>query len=268
MRDRGEGVAPDGTVVTGVARERVPAAYEPVIADAVERLRGRLGDDLHSVYLYGSVATGQACPPGSDVDLLAVTRSGQVDLTSLASDLGDRYAYLAREVGIAHAAVSVYERDDVVGHGERCFLKHYAVCVAGDDLRDALPTCRATSGLAFGFNGDVGHVLARYGERLRIEPDPTGRADAATKACRKILMAAATLLSTREGGWSTDRVTGADLIARHAPEHADLAAAALARSVAGEVDDTTFAIIDRLGGWLAEEYALSPGAGHGNEAVG
>ena len=56
-------------IVTGVRRERMPAAFEPVVEAARSRLRKR---GVCSLYLYGSVATGAAQPPTSDVDLLTV----------------------------------------------------------------------------------------------------------------------------------------------------------------------------------------------------
>ena len=47
VADPEEGVAADGTIRTGAHRDRVPAAFEPVLADAVEPLslngRGRAG---------------------------------------------------------------------------------------------------------------------------------------------------------------------------------------------------------------------------------
>lgn len=55
MRDPDEGVAPDGTIVTGVRRDRVPAAFEPVLAAATEALPDGVG-----LHVDGSVATGQA----------------------------------------------------------------------------------------------------------------------------------------------------------------------------------------------------------------
>ena len=45
--------------------------YDAVVADAVDALRAGLRDDLLSVHVYGSVATGQARVPTSDLDLVA-----------------------------------------------------------------------------------------------------------------------------------------------------------------------------------------------------
>jgi len=70
VRDPGEGVAADGTITTGAARSRVPQVFEPVLSTAARAIAAA-GRDA-SAYLYGSVATGQARPGSSDVDLLTV----------------------------------------------------------------------------------------------------------------------------------------------------------------------------------------------------
>jgi uncharacterized protein len=60
MADPGEGVAPGGTIRTGAHRERVPATFEPVLADAV----ASAGEPAASLYVYGSVANG-TCEPST-----------------------------------------------------------------------------------------------------------------------------------------------------------------------------------------------------------
>jgi uncharacterized protein len=104
-RDPGEGVGADGYLVTGAARTKVPPVYEPVLADCVAMLAGAFGPRLDGLYLYGSVATGQARPPSSDVDLLALWTS-TVDtalvaavtaaLSTRSTDRGTGAALLAR----------------------------------------------------------------------------------------------------------------------------------------------------------------------------
>jgi len=68
MADPDEGVAADGTIRTGARRSRVPAAFEPVLADAV----ALAGDGGASLYVNGSVATGTVRYGSSDVDLLSI----------------------------------------------------------------------------------------------------------------------------------------------------------------------------------------------------
>jgi uncharacterized protein len=259
VRDPLEGVTAAGTIVTGADEARVPPAYTTLLREAVQTLGRALGDAAHSIYLYGSVATGQARPPRSDLDLIVVLDELLPDaVRRIADDLSARNRHLVREVGIGSVDLETLGRQDLVGDAERCFLKHYTVHLAGPDLRDDFPLCEPTARLAAGFNGDLGAVLDHVHPRLSQERDVQERDALARKTCRKILMAAATLLSVREGGWSTDRGTAVELIGRHAPQFEALAADALTWSEQGAPVDPgkVIDVVDQLGDWLAEEYAL------------
>lgn len=141
------------------------------------------------------------------------------------------------------------------GAAERCFLRHYCRHLVGPDLRAGHGPCRASVELAIGFNGDLADALTRLRAGLTATDDPAERAAVAARACRRILMAAATLLSAREGGWSTDRSTAVELIGRHAPDLRTLAADALTwAEPAGPRTGDVVAIVDRLGGWLSAAY--------------
>lgn len=91
VADPGEGLAPDGTILTGAHRDRVPAAFEPVLADAV----AFLGEAGASLYVYGSVANGTVRPGSSDVDLLSI---GLPDAAILGQRLSAQYADRCRGV--------------------------------------------------------------------------------------------------------------------------------------------------------------------------
>jgi predicted nucleotidyltransferase len=64
------------------ARDKVAAAYEPLIAGAIHVYRGLWGEAVHNIRLMGSVARGQAVAPYSDIDFIALLR-GTPDATRL-----------------------------------------------------------------------------------------------------------------------------------------------------------------------------------------
>jgi uncharacterized protein len=202
-RDPAEGVDADGYVVTGVSVDNVPPAYRPVVADCVAALTGF--PELDGLYLYGSVATGQARPPASDLDLLALWTS-TVDTSAVVAELSTRHGAMVREVGLAHGTV-----DWLASEADGCFLKHYCVPLAGRDRRVELPRYRASRALADGFNADLDTTL-----RSIVD----GKAPAA-RARRRVLLAVATIESVSHATWSTDRDTGAALLRQHHPEWTD-----------------------------------------------
>lgn len=212
MRDSAEGVAADGSIVTGVARGAVPADYEPVLA--------ALGAQLATCpavtsYLYGSVATGRARIGLSDVDFLTVGLPAD-KAARLGSELTAEFESLCRGVEIAAA-----QADDLAGSGDeaygmRVFVKHYCVHLAGPDRSADLPAYPADARAARGFNGDIARHLARWREAVdRQEPARLGR-----QLARKTLLATAGLVSILDGTWTTDRELASQSYARRHPGRA------------------------------------------------
>ena len=196
MADPGEGVAADGTIRTGVHRSRVPALFEPVLADAAA-LAGGSGASL---YVYGSVANGTVRPGASDVDLLSV---GLPDAAGLGERLSARYAALCRGVEVSTVTAANLASDTDAGYGDRVFLRHYCVHLAGPDPSAALPAFPADARAARGFNGDIAWFHRRWQQALEsgtVTADLLG-----VRAARKTLLAVAGLVSVHDRTWTTDR---------------------------------------------------------------
>ncbi|HUB41677.1 MAG TPA: nucleotidyltransferase domain-containing protein [Streptosporangiaceae bacterium] len=196
MADPDEGVAADGTIRTGARRDRVPAAFEPVLADAI----ALLGDSGASLYVYGSVATGTVHLGSSDVDLLSI---GLLDAAILERDLSARYADRCRGVEVAVATAADLAGDTDAAYGYRVFLRHYCVHLAGPDPAAALPAFPADATAARGFNGDLGQHLQQWRQGLEsgmVAADLLG-----VRAARKTLLAVAGLASVHDHTWTTDR---------------------------------------------------------------
>jgi hypothetical protein len=196
VADPGEGVAADGTIRTGAHRDRVPAAFEPVLADAV----ASLGESGASLYVYGSVANGTVRPGSSDVDLLSIGLPGAVVLGQL---LSARYADRCRGVEVAAATAADFAGDTDAAYGYRVFLRHYCVHLAGPDPSAALPAFPADVRAARGFNGDLGQQLCRW--RQGLESGTVAADLLGVRAARKALLAVAGLVSVHDRTWTTDR---------------------------------------------------------------
>jgi predicted nucleotidyltransferase len=254
VRDPREGVAPDGTITTGVARHRVPAAFEPVL-DAVCAAAGPGA----GVYLYGSVATGQARVGSSDVDVVTVGLD-PVAAQRIGRELGERFRDVCREVAIGPTQPADYRRDDDRGYGDRVFLRHYCVHLAGPDQAAGLPPYPADARAARGFNGDIALTAARWRHDLAGGADPRrlGR-----RLARKTLMTAAGLVSVHDATWTTDRALGArrgdELLPGLTPTLSELLswadgevappAADVARALDGPVAAVTTSFATTIGLW-------------------
>jgi uncharacterized protein len=196
VADPDEGVAADGTIRTGAHRDRVPAAFEPILTDAV----ALLGEPEASLYVYGSVATGTARPRSSDVDLLSI---GLPDAAIVGQRLSARYAGRCRGVEVAAATAADLAGDTDAAYGLRVFLRHYCVHLAGPDRSTALPAFPADARAARGFNGDLGQHLRLWRQGLEsraVAADLLG-----VRAARKTLLAVAGLVSVHDHTWTTGR---------------------------------------------------------------
>jgi hypothetical protein len=198
--DPREGVAADGTIVTGADRNRVPAAFEPLLADAAA-IASESGATL---YVYGSVANGTVRPRLSDVDLLSVDLA---DAGRVAQFLSARYASLCRGVEISAAAAAELVGDSDAAYGFRVFLRHYCVHLTGPDPSAALSGFPADARAARGFNGDIA-----WHRRQWRQARPSGTAAEellGIRVARKTLLAVAGLVSVHDRTWTTDRARAA-----------------------------------------------------------
>ena len=198
-----EGMRADGTIVTGASLHRIAPAFKAVLSDAVERVSA-LGEN-HSLYVYGSVATGTARVGRSDLDLVTVGLSPD-DAARISQDLSAKYAQLCRGVDIGAAQRSDHDGPGDAAYGNRVFLRHYCVHLAGPDVGQGLTDFPADDAAARGFNGDIGLCAERWRFEALGHPYPPllGR-----RIARKTLLALAGLVSVHDGLWTTDRVAAA-----------------------------------------------------------
>lgn len=213
VRDPLESLSADGTITTGVDRRRVPAPFEPLIASLTS-----LFDESVALYLYGSVATGQAVVGASDVDLIAYGVDPRA-AAQLSTRLSEDNRALTRGVAIGVLAAQDLDSGDA-GYGNRVFLKHYCAWLGGPDPAADLPTYPGDRAAARGFNGDLPLRVASWRQQCAHIADGDERLALLSRAIgRKTLFAVAGLVSVRDGVWTTDRRVAAH---RWAEIHPDL----------------------------------------------
>jgi hypothetical protein len=228
VRDPREGIDSAGHIRTGAHRSRVPAPYEPVLAALA--LVSAAAPGPVSVYLYGSVATGAARPPTSDVDAVTVGWSA-AEAATVSKQLTDQFVNLCRGVEISVSQPEHYAAPGDAAYGGRAFLRHYCVHLTGPDLTTGWPPFLADARAARGFNGDLAEHHRRWVsdldaiDRTTVDVGPTEDAvrALARRVARKTLLAVSGLVSVRDRTWTTDRVGAAERWGRlHPPLAAGL----------------------------------------------
>lgn len=165
----GYGLDPDGYILSDVSLEKIDNIFYPCIRDAIEKLVSLFPHLLHSVYVYGSVARGDAVAVKSDLDLLVIfdgelSTEELAELKTLSRTLSRTYHSLVREIGVAFA--NYYYVVDPANYYEQAFLKEICVCLHGEDLRERFGPYKLTSEIAISFNGDICEALTRTISRL------------------------------------------------------------------------------------------------------
>ncbi len=214
MADPYEGIDENGYITTGAHRSNLSAPFARAIDDAVQMCTGLL-PDLHSLYVYGSVARGTARIGDSDFDLVAVFNTDPDPDASLAvsRQLSQRHASIVRDVSIAGAGMPEIHSASANGLAWRCFIRHYCICVAGDDIARTLPRCRPSAALVEGLTADTHQLLDAARDAIASTQD---FAPLARSIARKLLLTGAAIVSLRTGTWTTDRErAAAALVARY-----------------------------------------------------
>jgi len=115
-----------------------------------------------------------------------------------------------RGVEIGRGRPADFRGDGDAAYGNRVFLRHYCVPLAGPDaLRSAEPF-PGDARAARGFNGDIGRCLDAW----RGGADPR-------RVARRTLLAAAGVISAHDRTWTTDRGVAARRWAELEPDCAD-----------------------------------------------
>lgn len=209
MLDPFEGMEQDGTIRTGVRRDRVSPEFAAVVRAAVSAV------DHHrsSLYLYGSVANGTAQVRTSDVDFLSIDLPSA---SAVAARLSKDFALLCRGVEVAAAAAGDLVGESDEAYGNRVFLRHYCIHLAGPDHAVGLAAFPADARAARGFNGDLAQHLRRWQdqhEARAARPHELG-----VRIARKTLLAVAGLVSVHDRTWTTSRPLAAQRWAEVEPE--------------------------------------------------
>jgi len=216
----GFGLDRDGYIISDVDTDKIQSIYLPCIHDSIGELTLMFPNRLHSVYLYGSVARGEAIVSKSDLDLIAMftgtlNSNESTQLKNLSAGLSQKYCSLVRDVGIA---VADYEYTiDPENYYEGAFLKELCVCVHGEDPTIGFGPYKLTSEIAVSFNGDIGNFVSRTINRIKVVSNQElGRISQGF--ARKFIRTCYSMVMVRSQIWTTRLHQQEKVFIHHFPE--------------------------------------------------
>lgn len=218
------GLDSNGFIISEVSQDKILPQYRRVIAKSVAVLVALLPDVVHSVYVYGSVARGNAVQKKSDLDLLIVFKRALIEpersaLIGLQENLSRQYKELLREIGIANSTCTYDELIDPANeYGWGAYLKILCVCVYGDDLKKRFNEFKVSPEIAIGFNGDIGNALqSAIQQTIEAKTDEEASKTAA-RIARKLVRTCYMMVMTRAQVWTTILSEQAKLFLYYFPE--------------------------------------------------
>lgn len=135
-----------GFIMNDSSTSNINAEFQKVIDEAIETYRLYLGNDLHSVYVRGSIPRGLGIVNVSDVDTIAILnkRVEDIDLgwrDKVEQDLNDKFKI------VKGVELSFYYIEDILQNNRFSIIpfmiKTHSVCVYGNDLSARLPQYKA-----------------------------------------------------------------------------------------------------------------------------
>ncbi|WP_404459708.1 nucleotidyltransferase domain-containing protein [Sutcliffiella horikoshii] len=221
---KGYGLDGSGYIVRDVGLEKIPYAYQKCIQETIESLHILLPNLLHSVYVYGSVARGDAKKGKSDLDILVIFNldlhyNEQQRVKKLAESLSQKYHSLVRDVGIAKTTLDYCM--DPNNYHEQAFLRELCVCVDGEDLRTNFGPYKLTEDIAIRFNGDIAEVSERYIKKLKGATDAEFHVTTQGFS-RKLIRTFYSMVMARSQMWSTKLEEQAEIFLQYFPEKKDV----------------------------------------------
>ncbi|CAK9888782.1 MULTISPECIES: GNAT family N-acetyltransferase [Pseudomonas] len=197
------GVDANGDILT-LAPIALQPAYRPLLDDLCHTLERHCQALLGGIYLYGSVARGDAREGESDLDVTLI-----LNRTPSAKDL-QQLERLRTELEDRHPLVSKIDfdigtRDQVLAAENRnswgYWLKHHCRCIQGEDLVQYFAPFKPVSAIARAVNADLQAVLKRYGEGIVNAGDAHTLRQLQREASRKALRAGNMLRSDKDSSW-------------------------------------------------------------------
>ncbi len=240
-----------------VALKKVSAKYNPIVKDVKSELLN-FSDKIHSIYLYGSVATGKAKSPTSDLDIVVVlkrkpTSTLKSQLKDLETLLSQKYQKLFREVGFA----ITYKNEVLQGReafGWKFFLTILSVKIFGDNLFEKDMKFSPTKKLARNLHSDVDKNIAEAKQKIKSVNSDEAKLQIKS-IMKKIIRTAFSIVMEDENYWTTDLKEMTQIFTKYYPEKKQQINAVLktAKSKSPDKKSATL-ILNNFGKWVSSEY--------------
>lgn len=234
------------------------APYQPAIKELISFVSSGLGENLHSIYLYGSVARRAAKPGLSNIDVIIVTHKSFAEaktalLNSIKWRFQKSYPFIT-EMSFKCALVSeVVSLDSIFSWGFQ--LRHCAVCIHGENLAECFGDYEPSWEIAKHWNMDVEDWVAVYRNRIARADKEADLIKSQKIIAKKLLRASYSLIMYRDKKWYDDPLECGQQFLRYFPEkRVEIERLGILLSGRLIAKRSVIGILDGFGDWLVNQY--------------
>lgn len=246
-----------GCIINHSDMNKINPIFLPVIYDVVNTYSTHLQDNLHSVYIRGSIPKGIGIEGVADLDTIAVTKQNlNKQQLRLIKDVG-------QELNQKHTCVdgielSFYCIEDVLNTSFfsiiSFILQTHGMCVFGEDLIPQLPRYKANEALA---NDHLIHLQAQIEnacDDLQDNSDIEDIKDCCKWIMKIVVRAGLALVITKTNTYTRDLYPAYKLFSKYFPEKENDMRKALEYAITPIIDtNLLLSFLNEFGKWMVSE---------------
>ena len=212
-----------GFVIPIDTSKPIQKKWEPIVSSTIDFYKDEYGENLHSVYIRGSVAKGDAVDFVSDLDSFAVKKveagKGPETLAEFSDEMKKRFPFCNH---IEIVAIDIHETKSIPPKRTRSIIeeliKTQSRCVFGEDLSDKIEAFKLSEmkGHSLYIEKEVFEDLPNYMEEDQQEPEEL-KANCMW-IMRRLLRGSFDLVMERENRFTRDLYCCYESVSRYYPE--------------------------------------------------
>ncbi|GAL15278.1 hypothetical protein JCM19233_6296 [Vibrio astriarenae] len=232
--------------------------FQPAVQDALRFFKAGLGTNLHSVYVYGSVARHSAVSTRSNLDLVVIThRPFEDNRTTLMNTVQWRFQRsfphikgLNVKLALAKEVASL---DSIFSWG--FLLRQCCTCIYGEDLGECFGDYEPSWEIAKFWNSDVADWIRNGRQKIAIAKTAQEQSQAQIRIAKKLLRASYSVVMHKHKRWIDDPIECGEEFVRFYPDK-QIEIDRLGILLSGRVipKRSVVGLIDSYGQWLVKEY--------------
>lgn len=232
--------------------------YQPVVADLVRFSQAALGSNLHSLYLYGSVARKTAKPNHSNIDVIIVIQQSepkeeQALRTALDWRFNKQFPFVCGINLTFLLLEEVASLDSVLSWG--FVLRHCSLCLYGNNLAECFGDYIPSWEIAKFWNQDIQAQTTHFRTQIGQANSESEQVYWQQQFAKKTLRACYSLVMYKDRAWYDEPSECGQHFLRYYPEHQQaverLQLLLEQRMIAKR---SVIGLIDSFSSWLITQY--------------